>query len=204
MPRPRVLALALLALVIPLGIAACGGDDDGGGSDDTAKIIAAIETSVFSTDPADCTRLQTQRFLEQSEYEVGQEAVQSCEEDAADTSDQPDSVDVTDVQVDGDNATAAVAFQGGPIGTATVDLALVREGDQWKLDQITGVRDIDLESFKQAFSEEIEASPDIPAPIANCIKTAIGGVTEDQVKDAIVDGSREALLGLFGNCIPNA
>jgi hypothetical protein len=199
-----LLVLVLFVLVIPLGVGACGGGDDDGGSDDTAQITEAIKTSITSTDPADCTRLQTQRFLEQSEYEVGQEAVQSCEEDAADTSDRPDSVDVSDVQVDGESATAAVAFQGGPIGTATVDVALVKEGDQWKLDQITGIRDIDLDSFKQSFTEEIEESPDIPAPIANCIKTAIGGVTEDQVKDAIVEGSQEAILGLFGNCVPNA
>jgi hypothetical protein len=201
MPRPRLFALFVLALV-PFAISACGGGDDSG--DDDSQITEVITTSATSPDPADCTRLATQRFLEQSQYETGPEAVQSCEEDASDTSDDPDSVDVNDIQVEGDNATATVVFQGGPIGNATVDVALVKDGDQWKLDQITDLVSIDLESFKQRFAEEIESSPDIPTPIANCINNAVGGLTEDQVRQAIVTGSQEALLALFGNCIPTA
>jgi hypothetical protein len=202
MSRPRLAALILPALAVSLTLAACGGGD-GGGGDDADQITDVITTSVMSNNPADCTRLATQRFLEQSQYETGQEAVQSCEEDAADTSDDPDSVEVENVQVDGDNATATVVFQGGPIGNATVDVALVKDGDQWKLDRITDLVSIDLESFRQSFAEEIESSQEIPGPIANCIKDAVAGLTEDQVRQAIVTGNQQALLALFGNCIPS-
>ena len=203
MRKLRVLVLLAAALATALVLAACGGDDDddGGGEDEDA-IAEVIETSVTGSDPADCTRLETQEFLEQSQFSVGEEAVQDCEEDKADTENDPDSVEVDNVEVDGTNATAEATFSGSAFDGATATVDLVKEGEQWKLSAITAIEGIDVETFREDFTAQLEESEEIPAPIADCISEAIGSATEEDVSQVIVGGTEDDLLGLFGDCIP--
>jgi hypothetical protein len=196
--RSRLLVL-LLALSLPVWLAACGGGD-GGGSEDEDQVTEVIETSSTSTDPADCATLATQAFLDQTETGTGQEAVASCEENAADTSDDPDSVDVSDVQVDGSSATATVAFNGGTFGGSTLTVGLVKEGDQWKLDEVTDITEFDFEAFKQNLTDSFTASGDVPPEIADCITQALDQAGEDQVKSIVLSGDDQALLDLFAPC----
>jgi len=204
MRKSRVLVLLAAALATALVLAACGGDDDddGGGSEEEDAIAEVIETSITSTDPADCTRLETQNFLEQANFSVGEEAVQDCEEDKADTADDPDSVEVENVEVDGTTATAEGTFSGGAFDGATATVDLVKEGDQWKLDAITAVEGINVDTFRDEFTAQLEESQEIPAPIADCISEAIGSATEEDISSVIVGGTEEDLLALFGECIP--
>lgn len=198
----RRLALLCAALIAAF-LAACGDDDDdGGGGEEEAAITETIETSVLTTDPADCTRLQTQAFMEQVNFATGEEAVKDCEEDVADTSNDPDSVDVSEVDVGDGEASANAAFTGGPFDGSTVSVDLVKDGEQWKLDAITDVPELNLESFQQSFVDELRADESIPQQIADCMTDAIGEVSEDQVEDVLVSGSEEDLVGLFGDCIP--
>src|SRR5262245_55412419 len=123
MSRSRWPALALLAFALPLTLAACGGGDSG---DDEGDVTEVIETSVKTTDPADCTKLATQQFLEQTTFETGDAAVQQCEEDATDPTGDPDSVEVSDVSVDGDTASANVAFTGGTFDGSTISVEVAK------------------------------------------------------------------------------
>jgi hypothetical protein len=198
MPRPRLYPLLALSVAAALAISACGGDD---GDGDTDQITEAIETSVTSTDPADCTKLETQNFLEQTELETGDAAVESCEEDATDETDNPDSVEVTNVEADGDAGTADVAFSGGPFDGSTLSVALIKEDDQWKLDEITDIPDFNFESFKAAFEEEIAADETVPPEVGTCITEAFDAAGADAVKDVFLSGDQSQLLGLIGDCV---
>jgi hypothetical protein len=106
------------------------------------------------------------------------------------------------VEVDGDNATATVAIQGGPLSGATIAVALVKDGDQWKLDRITDVPELDVDAFKSAFAEEIAKSADLAGPVATCMANAFNRVTEEQVKQLLVSGDQQQLLAIFQECIP--
>lgn len=202
MRKHRVLVLLAAVLATTLVLAACGGDDDDGGGEDEDAITEVIETSVTGDDPADCTRLETPEFLEQSQFSVGEEAVQDCEEDKADTTNDPDSVAVDNVEVDGTNATAEATFSGSAFDGATATVDLVKEGEQWKLSAITAIEGIDVETFREDFTSQLEESDEIPAPIADCISEAIGSATQDDISQVIVGGTEDDLLSLFGNCIP--
>lgn len=198
----RVLSALILVLVAALSLAACGGDDDDGGSGDEAAVTDTIETSINSTDPADCTKLATQRFLEQTEFETGDAAVASCEENAADTSDDPDSVEVSDVSVDGETATADVTFSGSAFDGSTLSVDLTKEADQWKLDAITDIPTFNRAAFDQEFARQLGSGEDaVPAEIADCISQSLGQTDDEQVKTAILSGNQEELLALFGSCI---
>jgi len=189
--------IALLVLALSLTLTACGG-----GSDDEGDITDVIQTSVRSTDPADCTQLATQQFVNQTEFSTGAQAIKECQDDAADTSDDPDSVQVTDITVDGDNATANVAFSGGSFGGSTLSLALVKDADQWKLDKIADIVNLDVTTFKRSFADRLNASGDVPAQVKTCITQAIQGASEDQIKQALLGGTEQDLVTLFSQCIP--
>jgi len=203
MRKTRVLLLLTAALAATLVLAACGDDDDdGGGGEEEAAITETIETSVTSTDPAKCTQVETQAFLEQTNFSVGEEALQDCEEDAADTANDPESVDVENISVDGSSASADVRFTGGGFDGSTVSVDLVKEGEQWKLDAITDVPELNLEAFQESFVDQLQEQGDIPPQIADCIGQAIQDATEDDIKQVLVSGQEQDLIGLLGDCIP--
>lgn len=198
MARPRRALICVAGLLAAFALVACGG-----GSDDEGDITEVISTSVKSTDPGDCTKLETRRFVEQTEFSTGQDAVRECQVNAADTSDDPDSVDVTDIKVDGDNATANVAFTGGSFGGSTLAVALVKDGDQWKLDRITDIVSLDVATFKRSFADRLAASGDVPPQVKSCIGQAIQAAGADQIKQALLGGTEDDLVALFSQCIPS-
>jgi len=103
-------ALTIVAIVVAIVVAASGG---GGGNDDEDQVAGVIQTSYTTTDPADCRKLYTQRFLEWEFRSSGPDAVKACADDTRFTGDDPNSVDVTDVRVSGDSATSETAVNGG-------------------------------------------------------------------------------------------
>lgn len=196
----------ILAIAAALTLAACG-DEDGGDSELSAEqeeIADVITTSVTSTDPADCTRLLTQAFVEQAQFETGAAAVQACEEEAPDTSDDPDSVEVSEVVVDGTTATADVSFTGSVLDGSTVTVALVREGEQWKLDRLEDIPEFNREGFQSAFAEQLPADEDVPPEIADCIVSELEQASDEEIKAAFLSGDQQQLVGLFAGCVPGA
>jgi hypothetical protein len=196
----------LAALATALALAGCGGSGDGSttattGGTDQAQIADAIRTSVTSSDPADCTRLETQRFIEQIHFTTGAQALKACERDAPDTTDDPDSVDVTDVQVNGASATANVAFHGGGFDGSTLSMALVKGGDQWKLDRITAVPTFDLAAFSKAFTQRLSSNQNVAGPATACITKALDSAGPDSVKGALISGESSQLLSLIAPCL---
>jgi hypothetical protein len=190
-----LLPLALLALVF--GLAACGG----GSESDEDKVVDVIETSVTSTDPADCKELATRSFLEQTELEQGAAAVESCEESAEDTENDPESVDVSAVEVDGSAATADVAFTGGSFDGQTLSVALVEEDGDWKMDEIVGFAEFDQEKLADAFEEGLQSGEDPLDPqLATCFSEVIRDLPKAEAEEIVIGGSPEPLIEIIEGC----
>ena len=188
-----LLPLALLALV--LGLAACGG-----GESDEDKVVEVIETSATSSDPADCKELATQAFLEQTELEQGAAAVKSCEESAEDTSDDPESVEVSEVEVDGSAATADVAFSGGSFDGQTLSVALVEEDGDWKMDEVTGFAEFDQERLAGSFEEAFERDNDVDPQLATCFAEVIRDLPKAEAEEIVIGGSPEPIVEIIEGC----
>ena len=189
-----MLPLALLALVF--GLAACGSSES-----DEDKVVDVIETSVTSTDPADCKELATQAFLEQTELEQGSAAVKSCEESAEDTENDPDSVEVSEVEVDGSAATADVAFTGGSFDGQTLSVALVEEDGDWKMDEITGFAKFDQGKLADTFAEGLQSGEDALDPqLATCFAEVIRELPKAEAEEIVIGGSPEPLVEIIEGC----
>jgi hypothetical protein len=200
MHRRFLVPLALLAAA-PFLLAACGGDDS---SQDEDDITAAIEQAGTTDEAAKCTELQTQAFTEQTEFASGEEAITTCEENAGDGDVAGESVEVSNVEVDGDAATAGADFSGGGLDGQTLTISLVKEGDQWKLDSLDEFVDFDKDSFASGLLEGASADGDVPQAVLDCVEQAVADTPDEDLQEIYLSGDADQLFSLFGPCFQGA
>jgi len=108
---------------------------------------------------------------------------------------------VTNVQVNGDKATADVAFHGGGFDGSTLAVQLVKDGGQWKLDKITDIPHFDLAGFVHSFTQRVSTDEHVPPQAAQCVAGQLNSAGADNVKHALISGDPTLLLSLIGNCL---
>jgi len=189
--------LLLGALIVSaLALVACGGS----GGNDEAEIEEAIETSATASDPANCTKLETLSFSEQSSGESGKAAIKACEEEAKDPEGKAESVAVSEVEIDGSKATANAAITGGSLEGQTASIALVEEDGQWKLDQITGFVKLDQGQLANLFAEQLEKGEEVEPKLTACIVSGVEEASKEEAEEFILDPSSQALGELAESC----
>lgn len=95
------------------------------------------------------------------------------------------------IEIDGDSATAEAAFTGSFLDGQSVDLALVEEGDQWKLDELVGFAEFDREVFLDRFGAGLAEDPEVGAQ-ADCVIGNLERLSEQQNcrRRRALDGAR--------------
>jgi hypothetical protein len=193
----RILVPLALLVLAALTITACGG----GGSSDEDKITETIETAATTSDPSNCTELETQRFVEQNSEKKGKAAVKSCEEEAEAGGEEAEGANVSNVSVNGSKATAEVEFEGGPLGSQSLELALVEEDGIWKMDQVEGFANYDGAALGEAFEKEFEEEPEgLNKEQATCIAEGIAKSSKAAAEELFFSGSPEPIVELAKSC----
>jgi hypothetical protein len=126
----RVVPLAAIALLAALGLVACGG---GSGSSDEDQIRSVADRALTGNDPASCDELLTAHFVQT--FYGG--SIEQCKKNAEETSTNPDSVDVTNISVNGDKASADIKLVGGPGDGQVLSGIFAKQGSQWKFDSVS-------------------------------------------------------------------
>jgi hypothetical protein len=192
----RNFLLGFLLVVSALALAACGSSES-----DEDKVVDVIETSITTNDPANCTTLETQAFVEQGSDESGKAAIADCEKEAEDEEEEAESVEVTEVEVNGENATANAAITGGGFNGQTLSVALVKDGDQWKLDEVTGIVKLDNAALVKTLEKQFE---DPEVKLSDAAIECILGVAEEadtsEVEELLLSGSSEVFVELAEVC----
>jgi hypothetical protein len=189
--------LPALLLALTLGLAACGG----GGESDEDKIVSTIEESATSTDPAICGETQTLSFMEQTTSGSGKEAEKECEtETEEEDSSDPDSVEVSKVEADGGKATADVGFSGGAFDGQKLEVALVEEDGDWKLDELTGFAKFDAAGFVGKFAEQLEKEPGIEPQVSSCIVEGLEEAPKDELEALVIENNTQPIVELAESC----
>jgi hypothetical protein len=197
--QKRRLLLPCLLLVSALVLVACGGS--GGGSGDETAIEEAIETSATSTDPtAACSRFSTQQFMEQSTSTEGAAAVKQCEENAKEE-DGAESVDISEVEVDGSEATADVALTGGSLDGQGLEIALVKEGSDWKLNELVGFTELDPTALAESLGTSLKEEGGEAAKIAPCIEEKLEVAEQSEIEEFVISGSTKPIEELAEECL---
>lgn len=191
----RTQFLLPIVAVLAIVLAGCGGGDN-----DEDEITEVIETATVS-DPSECTEVQTLRFTEQNQLAEGEDAIEACREDERDASDDPEAIEVSEIEIDGDSATANAAFDGGVFDQQELKVSLVKDDDQWKLDQIVEFVELDQDRFAEAFVETATSGPDpVPADAAECIAENFRTAPPGELEDALLSGSQDAVNAYAEGC----
>ncbi len=170
------------ALLLALGLAACGGESD------EEQITGAIETALVKTDPESCTELMTQAYLEESFESSGPEAVESCEQNAEAEESDNAPVEVSAIKVSGAKATAEVGLNGGEVAGQTALIALVDE-DGWKLDEFVRFTEFDREEMIPQMVEGFEGGETATEPkVVDCISKALHRMSRAELENMFLDG----------------
>jgi len=190
----RLLPLAFVLAWSALALVACGG------SSDASQIEDVIETSASGTDPADCTTLLTRKFVEQTTQESGRAAIGHCEVEA-ERGEGSKSARVARVEVDGSTATAEVTLSGGVFDGQSLEVELVKDGDQWKLDEVvkfTKLRKGKLvETFEREFSKP---SSELSSTIYSCFVEVFKKAGQAEIEELLLSGSPKAFEELAESC----
>jgi copper chaperone CopZ len=192
----RILVPLALLVLAALTITACGG-----GESDESKITEVIEKAATTTDPSNCSELETQRFNEQNTQQKGKAATKACEEEAKAGEEQAEGAKVSNVSVNGEKATAEVEFEGGSLGSQTLEVALVQEGGNWKLDQVEGFANYNGKALGEAFEKEFEEKPEgLSKKQAACIAGKVAGSSQKEAEELFFSGSSEPIIKLAEGC----
>jgi hypothetical protein len=191
----RCLAFSCLLIVSALALAACGSSNN-----DESQIEEAIKISATSTKPASCKEVSTQQFMEQTTRSKGSEAVKACEKEASEGAGAK-SVTVSNVEVDGSKATADSTLTGGSFDGQKVEVALEKDGDQWKLDELTGFVKFDEEKVISTLESSFaEPSSGVSKKQAACIVKSFEGAPQAEFEEALLSGSTEGFEEIAGDC----
>jgi hypothetical protein len=196
MRSSRLIAPLVLLAAAPFLFAACGDDS----SEDDDAITAAIEQAATTDAAENCTEVQTEAFNQQTEFAREGEATEACEQQAGEGDVAADSVEVENIEVDGESATADVSFNGGSLDGQVIAVSLVDEDGQWKLDSLDEFIEFDKAAFKAGLLESAAAGGQTPQPVLNCIEQAINAASDEQITTAYLSGDENQLVGLFGEC----
>jgi ABC-type glycerol-3-phosphate transport system substrate-binding protein len=194
----RHLLLPCLLLFSALALAACGGGGSDGGDEEAVE--AAIVRSATTADPANCTEVETQAFVEQSSDEKGAKALRECEKEAKDASNNAKTVKVTKIKIDGDEATADAAITGGGFDGQVISIALVEEDGSWKLDQLTGFAKLDTANLAQVFGEKLEETGELTPEQTSCIVEGVEAASKQEAEELVLSGSSDPLVELAEGC----
>jgi hypothetical protein len=194
--KRTLVPLALLVLAA-LTITACGG----GGSSDEDQITETIEKWATTSDPSNCTEVETQRFVEQNSDKKGAAAVEACEKEAEAGKKQAEAANVSNVSVNGEKATAEVDLEGGALGGQSLEVGLVEEDGNWKLDQIEGFANYNGKALGEAFEKQFEESPEeLSSEQASCISEKVANASKAEAEKLFLSGSPEAIIALAKSC----
>jgi hypothetical protein len=192
----RRFALACLLVFSALAVVACGSS----GNSDESQIEEAIETSATSTNPADCTKLETQQFMEQTTQESGKAAVAKCEEQA-EAEEGAESASVSNVEASGSSATAEATLTGGALNGQTLEVGLVKDGDQWQLNEVVKFTEFDRAKLVEYVEEEFSASANGLSPkLAGCFIEAFQEGSQAEIEELLFSPSSEGFEEIAEAC----
>jgi hypothetical protein len=115
----------------------------------TLEIEDAARAAMTSTDPSYCSEDVTELFVEQQNDAQTPFADDLCEEYA--DYDRAESVRVSDVDINGNTATAIVAIKGGSYDGFSLELELTKQNGDWRANRFLGFVRFDRPAFERSY-----------------------------------------------------
>lgn len=198
-----MLIFPVVLLISALALSACGGgsssNSSGGGED--AAIESAIETAATSADPSKCGEAQTQAFNENETQTKGAKSLEACEEATPEEeAELAESVNVSQIEAEGDEAAAAVAFEGGAMGGQIVAAGLQKEDGDWKVDSFFAFLKYDPAALAAALEETLAEQEGVSPELAACVAEGVEEMTKGEVETIFFEKEKEGFEEVVAAC----
>ncbi|MGI8944997.1 MAG: hypothetical protein ACR2GL_01990 [Thermoleophilaceae bacterium] len=194
----------LAAAALCLGAAGCGGGDDGdgeggaqearrttttpaagtsaagppeGASSADRRAIRRLLVRLFKTDDprVTCEESLTPELLGRI-YSGAAQCRKIQAEDDGEKSNPPKRIEVTRIRTSGEEATAHIRAIGGDVDGVRGTVALRRDGDGWRAD------DLSTPLLRSTVSADLEADDDVPPAIARCAVARLAQIPDEEFK----------------------
>jgi hypothetical protein len=178
MPGMHIRLLAILLTLSALLLAACGDDDggSGGGGKEDDAITKVLQDGLTSKDPkVVCGGSLSTDFM-QRVYGGEDKCVSVETENLKEDDDQADSVDVSDIEVDGEKATATVAIKGGSNDGSKGPIDLVKQGESWR------VNDLSVELLRSQLETAVTEDEELSKETLDCVKEKLLDLDDAELK----------------------
>lgn len=192
---PVALAMALVAA------AGCGG----GSNDAKDEIKGVLETSFTTSDPAQCDEV-TEKGLNELNPSVAKakDPAAACKE-ALDPSANADSIDITNLNVDGSHATATVTAHGGAYAGTAVAVELA-DDNGWKLDGFGQIHLVDRDAYLASLDQRAETgtfgTDTLTPKDARCVAADVRrNASTADLDRSLATGDRGFLYDAVRNCL---
>lgn len=153
-PRPKGIAIALAVAGIALavfGLTQLTSGDPEAAPSERALIEAVLTRSFTQSNPAHCEELYTQALMDQLSFGTGPIAQRNCVEQEEQTGGEADAVSISRMSIDGEQAVATVAIDGGAMDQASIRVELARDEAGWKLHQLARI-DLDRDAYMDSLA----------------------------------------------------
>jgi hypothetical protein len=170
----------------------CGGED--APADPAADVRATVERLLTSSDPAICSELVTESFLERARDATGSEARLGCATEIAGRTgsgaEGGRTPRIGQVEISDGEATAELL--GSPPVDPELKVALIDEGGTWKLDDVEVVG-FDRAAYLRSLREQLALAQAFGSGAqARCRLRLLSRLTEEQLA-SLATGEEEAL-----------
>jgi hypothetical protein len=200
--KKSLLILPLILLTSALALTACGGggSSSSAAGDEEAAIEETIETSATSTEPSKCTEFQTEEFNEQDQGVPAKEALSACKESAENDTSPAESVEVSNISIEDETATADAALTGSALNGQTVEVELAKEEGNWKLNQFLKFSKYDAAGLAEGVEQELEGAEGVSPSLAKCVAAGFAKASQGEAEELVFSGNSSGIEELAASC----
>ncbi len=198
--KKSLLILPFVLVAAALALTACGGGGSSSSSGDESAIEEAIETAATSSEPSKCTEVQTKEFTENETSETGAAAVKTCEEEAEEGESPAETVKVSNIEVNGETATAEAAITGSALNGQTIELELAKQEGDWKLNKFLSFANFDGKALGEELEKRLAKEEGISASLAKCVSEGVAKVSKQEAESMVFEKNLTPVEELAENC----
>ena len=139
--------------------------------------------------------------MEQTSGGSGKEAERECEEEAKNGEDNPDAVNVSEVEVRRRKGDRRRRIQGRATSTARRSKSpWSKEDGDWKLDELTGFAKFDPTQLVAALAKRLEEEPEIEPQVAACIVEGLEEAPKEELENLVIENNTQPIVELVESC----
>ena len=149
----------------------------------------------------ECSEVQTEKFNESETGVSGKGALKACEEATEEEAGEPaESVTVSNIEVDGESATAEVGVEGSSLSGQTVELELAKEEGDWKLNEFLGFAKYDGAAIGEAIEGRLGEEEGVSASLAKCVSEGIAAMSQEEAEALVFEKNEEGVAEIAKSC----